>query len=100
MTKGKSIDDYTADHILIFADFINGLPGKIPNYHTPDELFEKELDRIYACDRWGSGTARAERSSHLSLRSSLDLCSAFYCEIFVNYCSLRIYHSFDCSAKR
>ena len=48
--KGKSIDDYTADQILIFADFINGLPRKILNYHTPDELFEKELDRIYACD--------------------------------------------------
>ena len=48
--KGKSIGDYTADQILIFADFINGLPRKILNYHTPDELFEKELDRIYACD--------------------------------------------------
>ena len=48
--KGKSIGDYTADQILVFADFINGLPRKILNYHTPDELFEKELDRIYACD--------------------------------------------------
>ena len=86
--KGKSIDDYTADQILIFADFINGLPRKILNYHTPDELFEKELDRIYACDWWGSGAPRAERSSHSSLRSSFDLRSAFYCEIFVNYCNL------------
>ena len=46
--KGKSINDYTADEIMIFADFINGLPRKILGYHTPDELFDKELDRIYA----------------------------------------------------
>ena len=48
--KGTSIGKYTADQIHIFADFINGLPRKILNYHTPDELFEKELDRIFACD--------------------------------------------------
>jgi len=45
--KGKSIDDYTADEIMIFADFINGLPRKQLGYHTPEELFETELDRIY-----------------------------------------------------
>ena len=46
--KGKSIDDYSADDIMFFADVINNLPRKILGYHTPDELFEKELDRIYA----------------------------------------------------
>jgi len=48
MPKGKSISDYSADDILFFADRINGLPRKILGYHTPEELFEKQLDRIYA----------------------------------------------------
>ena len=47
--KGKSINDYSADTILMFGDIINNLPRKILNYYTPDELFEAELDRIYAC---------------------------------------------------
>lgn len=46
--KGKSIDDYSAEDILFFSDTINGLPRKILNYHTPEELFETQLDRIYA----------------------------------------------------
>ena len=46
--KGKSISDYSADDIMFFADKINGLPRKILDYRTPDELFEQELDRIYA----------------------------------------------------
>ena len=46
--KGKSIDDYTADEICFFADSINGLPRKILGYKTPEELFEQELDLIYA----------------------------------------------------
>ena len=46
--KGKSIDDYAADDIMYFADKINNLPRKILGYHTPEELFERELDRIYA----------------------------------------------------
>ena len=33
---------------MIFADIINGLPRKMLGYQTPEELFEKELDRIYA----------------------------------------------------
>ena len=45
--KGKSIDDYSADDILFFADKINNLPRKILGYQTPEELFEQELDRIY-----------------------------------------------------
>lgn len=46
--KGKSIADYTADQILMFADIINGLPRKQLDYHTPEELFDEELDRIFA----------------------------------------------------
>lgn len=46
--KGKSIADYTADQVLMFADIINGLPRKILGYRTPEELFDEELDRIFA----------------------------------------------------
>ena len=46
--KGKSISDYTADDICFFADCINSLPRKILGYATPEELFERHLDRIYA----------------------------------------------------
>ena len=46
--KGKSISDYTADEICFFADCINGLPRKILGYCTPEELFDTQLDRIYA----------------------------------------------------
>lgn len=45
--KGKSIADYSVDEILFFSDVINGLPRKILNYHTPEELFDKALDKIY-----------------------------------------------------
>ena len=38
--KGKSIDDYTADEIMMFADIINALPRKLLGYRTPEELFE------------------------------------------------------------
>ncbi len=44
----RSVDDYTADEIMIFADIINGLPRKLLGYRTPEELFDAELDRIYA----------------------------------------------------
>lgn len=46
--KGKSVADYTADEICFFADCINGLPRKILGYATPEELFDRQLDRIYA----------------------------------------------------
>lgn len=35
ISKGKSIDDYSAEDILFFYDVINELPRKILNYHTP-----------------------------------------------------------------
>jgi len=46
--KGKHISDYNIDDILFFADQINALPRKILGYLTPEEIFEKGLDRIYA----------------------------------------------------
>ena len=46
--KGKSISDYSADDICFFADCINGLPRKILGYRTPEALFDRQLDRIYA----------------------------------------------------
>ena len=46
--KGRSIDKYTSDDILFTADWCNLLPRKILGYKTPDNLFENELDKIYA----------------------------------------------------
>ena len=46
--KGKPISSYTAEDICYFAECINGLPRKILGYRTPEELFELELDKIYA----------------------------------------------------
>ena len=46
--KGKSISDYSADDICLFADCINGLPRKILDYRTPEQLFDLQLDRIYS----------------------------------------------------
>ena len=46
--KGKSLFDYTVDEVCFFADCINGLPRKILNYKTAEELFDRQLDRIYA----------------------------------------------------
>jgi len=46
--KGRSIEDYTSDEISGFADDINGRPRKILNYQSAEEVYEEELDRIYA----------------------------------------------------
>jgi IS30 family transposase len=46
--KGVSIDRYHAEEILAFSDEINGLPRKLLGYHTPEELFETFLDKVYA----------------------------------------------------
>ena len=47
--KGKRIDSYTDEQIVQVELWYNSLPRKILGYHTPDELFEDELDRIYTC---------------------------------------------------
>lgn len=46
--KGKSMVGYSADDIAYMADWANTLPRKILGYRTPDELFDAELDKIYA----------------------------------------------------
>ena len=46
--KGKSMVNYSQEDIDYFADIINGLPRRILNYKTPDELFDRELDLIYS----------------------------------------------------
>lgn len=46
--KGVSMAKYSAEDIAYMADWANTLPRRILGYRTPDELFEAELDRIYA----------------------------------------------------
>ena len=46
LPKEKSINRVSAEKVLMFAAEINVLPENV--YHTPDELFEAHLDRIYA----------------------------------------------------
>lgn len=47
MPKGKSMNGFTSEQVLMFADEINATPTKRLGYLTPEELFEIELDRIY-----------------------------------------------------
>jgi IS30 family transposase len=46
--KGSRIAEYTVDDIAFIEDWCNTLPRKILGYKTPVELFEAELDIIYA----------------------------------------------------
>lgn len=46
--KGISIDRYTAEQILEYADSMNSLPRKILGYMTQEELFEAFLDQVYS----------------------------------------------------
>jgi IS30 family transposase len=46
--KGRRIDGYTADDIAFIEDWCNTLPRKILGYRTPTELFDAELNTIYA----------------------------------------------------
>jgi len=43
----KSIGNYTEDDIALMSDWSNGLPKKILDYRTPEEIFDEQLDRIY-----------------------------------------------------
>lgn len=45
--KCRRIDGYDTDEIYFACEWANDLPRKILGYRTPNELFEKELDRIY-----------------------------------------------------
>lgn len=46
--KGKCISDYSANEILYVELWANQLPRKILGYRTPEELFEAEMDALYA----------------------------------------------------
>ncbi len=46
--KGKAINDYDANYISQVEQWCNTLPRKILNYHTPEQLFEYEIDLIYS----------------------------------------------------
>lgn len=46
--KGVSMSKFTAEDITYMADWANTLPRRLLGYQTPDELFDAELDRIYA----------------------------------------------------
>jgi IS30 family transposase len=46
--KGSPIANYTLDDIAFIEDWCNMLPRKILGYKAPFELFEAELDIIYA----------------------------------------------------
>lgn len=45
--KGKYIKNYSLQQIIDIKTWCNSLPSKILAYHTPDEIFERELDKIY-----------------------------------------------------
>ncbi|WP_239499878.1 IS30 family transposase [Lactobacillus johnsonii] len=45
--KGDYITNYSLQDIINIETWCNSLPRKILAYHTPDEIFERELDHIY-----------------------------------------------------
>ena len=45
--KGDCINNYSLQQIIDIETWCNSLPRKILAYHTPDEIFERELDIIY-----------------------------------------------------
>ena len=49
--KGISIDNYSAQQILKFADEMNALPRRVLEYSTPEELFDEFLDWVYSIDK-------------------------------------------------
>ena len=49
--KGISIDRYSAEQILCFADEMNALPRKHLGYSTPEELFDEFLDQVYSVNK-------------------------------------------------
>lgn len=46
--KGKWISRYSQEAVERLEDWMNGLPRKILGYRTPEELFDEELDILYA----------------------------------------------------
>ncbi len=46
--KGMQINNYSIDEIALVEDWCNTLPRKILGYRTPEELFEEQMDILYA----------------------------------------------------
>ena len=46
--KGVSIENFSPEQVLSFADELNGRPRKRLGYRTPEELFDDFLDSLYA----------------------------------------------------
>ena len=46
--KGVSIENYTDEQIMWFADEMNDMPRRQLGYSTPAELFDKFLDQVYS----------------------------------------------------
>ena len=46
--KGVSIEKYSHEQVLAFADEMNGRPRRRLGYQTPEELFDAFLDVVYA----------------------------------------------------
>ena len=46
--KGVSIEKYSPEQVLAFADEMNGRPRRRLGYQTPEELFDAFLDVVYA----------------------------------------------------
>lgn len=51
LPKGTSINNYSTEQILYFADEMNALPRKLLGYFTPEELFDEFLNQIYSVRR-------------------------------------------------
>ena len=45
--KGVSVERFSDEEILAFADELNGRPRRQLGYRTPEELFESFLDKVY-----------------------------------------------------
>lgn len=51
LPKGRSVDSYSAEQILSFADEMNALPRRVLGYSTPEELFDSFLDQVYSVNK-------------------------------------------------
>lgn len=48
VSKGVSIENYTDEQIMWFADEMNDMPMRQLGYSTPAELFDEFFDQVYS----------------------------------------------------
>ncbi len=46
--KGSRISNYTTSDIAFIEEWMNTIPRRILDFQTPEDLFEAQLDEIYA----------------------------------------------------